>query len=75
MGTKPKSNFLSTVLCSAESNHKQQHQPLGRGSHWASSGGFLGPRGTQNRESPRGVSITGITGSGASESESCSLLM
>lgn len=68
MGTNLRRNFLSIVWYSGDSNHKPQHQPLCKGSHWASSGGMLGPKGTQDRELPREGALTGITGSGASKS-------
>lgn len=67
MGTKLRRNFLSTVQYSGESNHKHQHQPLSKGSHWASSGGMLGPKRTQDRELHREAALTGVTGSGASD--------
>lgn len=67
MGTKLKRNFLSIVQYSGDSNHKHQHQPLCKRSHWASSGGMLAPKRTQDRISQEGA-LTGIIGSGASES-------
>ena len=56
MGTKLKRNFLSIVQYSGDSNHKHQHQPLCKRSHWDSSGGMLAPKRTQDRISQGGCS-------------------